>query len=68
MARNRMTDFDRTLYKTYLAVLTDRELLKEKEIVYTQGELADPGLMLAISCEIDKRNSLASAGNIPWRC
>ena len=64
MARNRMTDFDRTLYKTYLAVLTDRELLKEKEIVYTQGELADPGLMLSISCEIDKRNALACAGNI----
>jgi len=54
-----MTDIDRVYYKNYLRKMTDRELFTEREAVKNQGELADPGTILAIAQEFDRRVELA---------
>jgi hypothetical protein len=54
-----MTDTDRVYYKNYLRKMTDRELFMEREAVKNQGELADPGTILAIAQEFEYRAELA---------
>lgn len=54
-----MTDTDRVYYKNYLRKMTDRELFIEREAVKNQGDIADPGMILAVAQEFDRRVELA---------
>ena len=54
-----MSDNERVLYKHYLSTLTERSLFEECDIVKKQGELADPGLLLAVTQEFERRRGSA---------
>ena len=54
-----MSDNERVLYKHYLSTLTERDLFTEREVVQKQGDIADPGMMIAIAKEFERRRSIS---------
>jgi hypothetical protein len=62
-----MTDFERALYRTYVRSLTDRGLFVEREAVYAQAELANPGMLMVLAQEFETRRNESALFSKPAR-